>query len=64
MRLTSYPEIFMQSANKSLASSFQDLITRMDKNREEIDRFALAQHMYDSQQYYETSERLHHTTQG
>jgi hypothetical protein len=49
---------------KSLKSDFSVLIVRMEANRNEVDKFALAQHMLESKAHYEETKELHLKTHG
>jgi hypothetical protein len=54
----------MQATSRSLSSNFKDIVRRMETGRDEVDRFALAQHMLDSRKHYKATERQQKAATG
>ena len=59
-----HAETLLRSTWRTLKRDFDLLIVRVEANRDEVDKFALAQHMLDSKAHYEVVEGLHQTTHG
>jgi hypothetical protein len=59
-----HQETLLRSTWRTLKHDFDLLIVRMEANRDEVDKFALAQHMLNSKAHYEATEELHQRTHG
>jgi len=57
-------ESILRSSWKSLKGDYEQLLRRMERSRDEVDKFAMAQHMVNSEAHFTLTNAAQNMTHG